>query len=156
MDVFLVALLLIVGFGLILVEFLLLPGTTVIGFAGAALMAAGIYFGYKNFGTSSGHIILISSVVSVTLLIYIGVKLKVWRLFALEDSVTGHAEEEDIRNISVGMTGKAKSDLRPEGRGEFEDEWHDVISTGPFIDSGSGIKIVKITEKKIFVEELDS
>lgn len=59
-----------------------------------------------------------------------------------------------VRAELVGQTGTAGTDLRPAGVGIFGSERIDVVSEGPWIESGKGIEIVRSEGYRHVVREL--
>ena len=55
--------LIVLGIILFYVEFLIVPGVTIAGIAGAICIVVGIYFGYKEYGAPGGHYILVATVI---------------------------------------------------------------------------------------------
>ena len=55
-------LLLLSGIILIVIEIIFVPGTTILGIIGFALLVFGIIIGYSKFGPQTGTIILISTI----------------------------------------------------------------------------------------------
>ncbi|MCA9006618.1 MAG: hypothetical protein KDA70_15200, partial [Planctomycetaceae bacterium] len=56
--------------------------------------------------------------------------------------------------LEVGMQGVACSVLRPAGRVEIDGVWVDVISEGPFIQSGATVEIAQIQGNEVVVREV--
>ena len=147
--------LLVLGLGLILLEFILIPGTTVIGFIGFAMALFGVYFGYDYFGTATGTYLLIGSTLVTGVGLYIAIKKKAWKRFSLEDEVTGKVNLTNT-SLSVGDTGKTISVLRPSGEVLFGHQSVEVSTLGGFVDPNTEVKIISIDHNKIFVEPLTS
>jgi len=151
-----IILLIFVGLVLIYVEMLFVPGTTIVGLIGLALCGVGIYLTYENHGNAIGNWVLAgTSVVSLSSLIY-SFRTKSWQKFSLKTINTGKFNEDYFAGLEVEMTGVATSDLKPIGKGEFNNKTYEVRSRGEFIPSGSPIKIAKVSGNKITVELLTS
>jgi len=58
--------------------------------------------------------------------------------------------------VAVGDVGVAVTDLRPAGRGRFDEVLTDVQSPGRFIDAGTPIRVVAVGRYVIDVEVADS
>jgi len=56
--------------------------------------------------------------------------------------------------LAVGMKGVVRSVLRPAGRVEIEGVWVDVISEGPYIQTGTEVIVSKISGNEVIVREL--
>ena len=54
----------------------------------------------------------------------------------------------------IGKEGVAVSELRPAGKGRFNEVVFDILSEGTWISRGSRIRIVKIRENHLIVKEI--
>ncbi|MEQ9230940.1 MAG: hypothetical protein RIF46_09655, partial [Cyclobacteriaceae bacterium] len=66
-----IAIFVLLGLVLIIVEIIFVPGTTVVGIAGFLSMGFGIYKAYEVFGNTVGTLTLIGSLIVSALFIYI-------------------------------------------------------------------------------------
>lgn len=153
MDWIIVLALIIFGVGLMLMEFIFIPGTTVVGFVGLACAALGIYWAYEKFGVIAG-----TSVLSVSMLVtlgglYYGLKSGMWEKLSLKNKITSKVNEDQLLPI-VGEEGKTISALRPSGTGEFNDQLYEVLTFGGLVDAGKKIRVIKVEGRKIWVEAL--
>lgn len=141
------------GLGLIILEFIFIPGTTFVGFIGFGLAIFGIYLSYEKFGVATGTTILCVSLAGTIFAVYYGLKSGVWEKFSLQSAINSRVNEHDSMPY-VGEEGKAISALRPSGKAEFNHQMHEVHSFGSFVEAGSRLKILKIEKRKIWVESL--
>ena len=56
MDWLTIVLLVVSGIALILIEIIFIPGTTIVGFIGVALVIGGVIIAYRDLGSQSGTI----------------------------------------------------------------------------------------------------
>ena len=61
----------LLGLFLIFLEFFVIPGITVAGIGGLIFSIAGIYMAYNNYGSATGHIILLSTIIFALILFII-------------------------------------------------------------------------------------
>ncbi|MEQ8520071.1 MAG: NfeD family protein [Cytophagales bacterium] len=144
--------LILIGISLLIVELIFIPGTTIFGIVGFACLLFGIYMGYENFGTSTGTIILISTLLVSIAFVVFSLRSKSWDKFALKSSSVSRFNEEQKINLQVGQEGVSISYLRPSGKAEFGDLEYEVFAHDEFITSGTRIVIEKIDNRKIFVK----
>lgn len=144
--------LIIVGLLLLVLEVLVIPGTTVVGITGFVLIAVGIWQSYATFGTPAGHFILIGTIALTLIALWLSLRSKTWKKVMLDTSLDGKVNQIEESAIAVGDIGKAVSRLVPMGKALINDEYYEVTSTGEFIDHGTEIKVVKIEKNKIFVK----
>ena len=143
------------GIVLILVEALLLPGMGVFGALGAVAVLAGLYLSLLGEMPTSedyqrgaavlsaalsvavlGSWFMISRLPTNTRLLKAGIFLG-----SAAGSATGYTSSERRVEL-VGRTGRARTDLRPAGTGEFDGERLDVVAETGWIESGTPIRVV--------------
>ncbi len=147
-----IIILILLGVLLLLLEFLVIPGTTIAGIGGVILIAIGVYFGYKEYGTSYGHVLLLSTIVIVVILIIFALRTGTWNKLMLKaeiDSKVNVIEKEDIK---IGEIGKTITRLAPIGKAEFGNEEYEVKTNGEFIDQNEEVEIIKILSNQLIVK----
>ncbi|MDR2906787.1 MAG: hypothetical protein LBU91_02210 [Bacteroidales bacterium] len=144
-------LLIVLGFGLLLFELFIVPGTSVIGLVGFGAAGYGVYRIFTDLGTVEGWIALVSVLVLAVGLVYWFLKTKSWKKIMLDDKLDSKVNVIDEQKIKVGDEGKSLSRLAPTGQAMFSDELFEVQSMDGFIDPKTPIKVVKIENSKIFV-----
>ncbi|MCB2379994.1 hypothetical protein LGH70_20535 [Hymenobacter sp. BT635] len=152
MDWITIALLLLFGLLFLVAEVLFIPGTTLVGLVGFALLAAGIWFGYRDLGSSAGHITLITAVVLAGVIIYIGLRPKNLHKFALTDVNNSSVRDARRPDIEPGTVGRTLSALRPAGTALFEDDRREVVTRGEFLAAGTVVRVLGIEQNRIVVE----
>jgi membrane-bound ClpP family serine protease len=146
--------LLVFGILLLVVEIVLVPGTTLVGLAGVILLGIGIWLGFRDLGTIYGYWMLGGSVVLTALFVYYGLKKQTWQKFTLTTVNKAKVNEDAVPELQIGETGKTLSSLRPSGTGFFHGEPYEVTTNGEFLPTGSEIRIIKIVLHKIIVEQV--
>lgn len=153
LDWITVLLLIGVGLGLIIVELIFVPGTTIVGILGFILTGIGIWIGYAALGTDTGHLVLAGTVLVGAVAFFYSFRSDVWTRFALRDSNRSHVNEEHPHNLEIGEIGKTISALRPSGTAMFRERHHEVQTHGEFISPNTTVRIIKLQQNKIIVEE---
>jgi membrane-bound ClpP family serine protease len=141
-----------IGLLFLILEILVVPGTTVVGVVGFILMAIGIWQTYIVYGTVSGHYVLAGSLVLTLIALVLSLRSKTWNRAMLHTTIDSKVNVYDQSKIKVGDTGQAISRIVPMGKALFNDEYYEVRSSGDFIDEGTEIIISKIEHNKIFVK----
>ena len=155
MDWLTVSLLLLFGLAFLVAEVIFIPGTTVVGLVGFGLLIAGIWFGYRDLGSTTGHVLLSGSAVAVGLLVYLGLRPKNLNRVALTQ--VNHAGVHDVRpaaDIQPGTTGRTLSALRPAGTVLFDDDRREVTTRGEFVPAGATVRVLGIEHNRIVVENV--
>ena len=153
-DWILILSLLFAGLGLIIIEIIFVPGTTIVGLFGCAFAITAIFSGYKIFGSLTGHYIFSGTFAVFVLAIYLSFRSDAWTRFANKAIHSSKVNDGLIIEIKVGMEGKAVSDLKLVGKAELGKGIYEVTATN-WVDSGTLLKVVRIQHNKIFVAPLN-
>ncbi len=154
MTIFIIAALLVVGFIFLAVEFFLVPGFSIPGISGLALIGYGIYKASIEYGSSGALITVLSSVVVTIILIRVSLKSRMVHNIALDYNQTGTTAVDDYSDL-MGKTGKALSTLRPTGTAVIDDKQYSVVTDGEFIEANSDIIVSKIDGTRIVVTHIE-
>jgi membrane-bound ClpP family serine protease len=144
----------LLGLLLIALEIIFIPGTTIVGFIGAASVIVGVVYTYITFGNTVGNWSLVALLLFCSVGFVVLIKSNVWSKMALNDKEQFKTNEELISKINVGDEGLALSDLKPMGKALFHASEFTVQSSIGFIEVNSKIKITHIQASKILVEKL--
>lgn len=145
-----IILLLVLGLILIALEIFLVPGTTVVGMAGGALMVAAIICGFVFLEATYAWAIFAGSTVSSIILGYFAFRPSTWKKIAVNSTIDGKIIE-NTEGLNQGSFGITLTPCNPIGKAKFGDKIEEVYSVIDFIDADSRIKIESIKENKIFV-----
>ena len=154
MELYYILFIVFFGLALIILELIIIPGSSIIGFLGFGITILGIYLGYRYHGLVTATAIGGASILISGVTLYIAIKMKVWKKFSLNSHIEGTAALNINEFIKVGDEGIALSDLRPYGKAEFADKEYEVASLGNFIEANVGLRVLKLEGQKIFVESL--
>ena len=146
-----IILFIVLGLIFILLELLIVPGSTFVGVIGALLMIAGIWFVFAKHGTTAGIYVLSGSIGLTLLLVYIGFKTNTWKIFSLETKLHGKVNTFETDGLNVGDGGKAISRLAPSGKALINGHYVEVHTQGEFINENTDVIISKKSDHKIFV-----
>ena len=147
----------VIGLLFLLLEVLVIPGTTVAGIAGGALIGVGIWQAYASHGSTAGHITLGATLLATLMLLIIALKSKTWDRAKLKTEITGKSNVNMLTEgeVKIGDTGTSISRLNPMGRAKINDKYYEVYSNQGFIDQNKQIIVQKIQQSKIFVKLLN-
>jgi membrane-bound ClpP family serine protease len=147
--------LILFGLLLLIAEIIFVPGTTVVGVVGFVFMAIGVGLSFRYFGSETGWTIVGGTSVVSGLLLYLAFKANVWSKFALKSSSDSKVNEGALIDLLPGQEGISTSTLRPVGKAELSGKTFEVRTNGEYIESGTRIRIIRITSSQIFVEPLN-
>lgn len=142
------------GLLLVIVEIVFIPGTTVVGVIGVVLSFVGIFFGYREFGSSTGHLILASTTAAMGLMVYYAFQSKTWSKIALKNTIDSRNNEGFLESFTVNQEGICVSALRPVGKAEFNNRLVEVSSEGEYVDSGTKVRIKEVSAAGIIVVQI--
>ncbi len=153
MSIIAIILVIVLGLFLMVIEFLLVPGITIAGIAGAILIAGGIIITYTSHGTPDGHYMLMGTFGAVVLTIYLSVRANTWKQFMLSDNVTGVSNEDlTVDQVKPGDEGKTITRLNPAGNVRVNGIIVEGRSNGDFLDEGTEVIVTKINHSRIIVK----
>ncbi|OVE69445.1 MULTISPECIES: NfeD family protein [Clostridium] len=152
----LTVLLLIVGFGLVLLE-MHIPGFGLPGIAGAICLILAVVLTAENFAQALvmalGILAILGIMLGVVLTFF--TKGKLFKPLILPDEQKkehGYISSSDLDYL-LGKTGVAVTDLRPTGSVDIDGVKFDVISEGEYIRKGTNVEIFKVSGVKLLVKK---
>lgn len=146
-----IILLILLGIFLLMLEILFVPGM-VLGFISVILMLVGIYFSFKDYGTTMGIIVFAGTTVASILSVYWAFHSPLWKKLKVQSLVDGKANALADGKINAGDTGKTISRLNPMGKALINNMTVEVQVIEGFIDPNKDITVIKVGQNKIFVK----
>ncbi len=150
MTIFFIAVLLLFGLLLLVLEILVLPGL-IAGILGAVFLVMGIGWTWQVYGADYALLTAVITVLIGALAIWSALKTGFWARFSLQDQLNGKMNEIDLEKISVGDRGAAVSSLRPMGTVRINGIKMEATSEGEMIPPNYPVQVVKIESNKVFV-----
>lgn len=152
MDLVFILLIMTGGIGLLILELLAIPGTTIAGLCGVGLLVYGIYEVFMGYGTLWGFVsILVALLISIALLVY-SLRTKTWKRFSLNkeiDSKVNVIENE----IHVGDCGVSITRLAPMGMAEINSQRIEVYTSTSYVEPGTPLVVEAIDGNRVRVRE---
>lgn len=144
--------LLVLGFGLVLVE-MHIPGFGVPGILGILSLTAGIMLFAKSAVEALVITIVIVALlcVALSLVIRSATKGRLARSRLVLHEVSMPALGEKDLNFFVGKTGQSRTPLRPAGIAEFDGVRLNVVSDGEWIENGKPLRVERVEGNRIVV-----
>lgn len=159
MDIWMIIgiVLLIAGFVLVGTE-MVLPGFGAPGISGGICLVLGIVLTADTIeeGLTLTVIVIIILAVMLTLILTLFHSRKIKSPIVLEEEMKaehGYLSSSDLEYL-VGKEGVASTDLRPAGKCNIDGVEFDVRSEGKFIKKDSKVRISKIHENTLIVQEM--
>lgn len=151
MSWLLIIMLIFLGVIFLLLEVLVIPGTTVAGIVGFAMIFVGLWQAYASKGIMEGHITLASTLVVTAVALYFSFKAGTWKRMALKTSIDSKMDQLEGIIIKEGDLGNTVSRLAPSGKAFINNEIVEVHTFGEFIDQEVEITVISVKDNKIFV-----
>lgn len=144
--------LIVIGLVFILLELLVVPGTTVVGFIGFAMVAGGVYLSYSEYGSFYGTITLLSTAVFSVVMVALSIRSGTWKRIMLVSEINSKVNELESNKVKVGDEGNTVTRLNPVGKAIINDEYYEVVSKDNLIGENQEIVVTKVVGNKIIVK----
>lgn len=153
MTILIILLLIALGIILLLLEFAVIPGFTIAGVGGMALLGYSVYLAFENFGTLAGIVTVLILITIIPVVFLKFLKSKAGKKMQLDSKITGVVDVLEKERFKVGDHGKAISRLAPIGKVEINNHIVEGKSTGDFIDDGATVEVVSLQDNKLIVKQ---
>ena len=150
MTAMVIAMLIIIGFIFLILEIFIVPGFSVPGLAGLAMIGYGIFRARVEYGTPGILIAIATSAVAAIILVKLALKSRAIKAIGLDYSVK-EAKAVDDYSTLVGKEGTALTTLRPSGMANIDDKRFNVVTSGEYIETNSPIKVSAVEGTRIIV-----
>lgn len=147
-----IIILIVVGLLFLVLEVLVIPGTSVAGILGFIGIMVGVWQAFAHHGTMAGYITLVSTGIATAITMYYALKSNTWKRFMLKDTNTAKVNVIEADEIKPGDIATTISRLAPAGTIEFNGEYYEAHSYGEFIDPGTQVQVLKVENGKVFVK----
>mgnify|MGYP000880655284 CR=1 FL=1 len=148
----LIAVLIILGLLFMVLEILIIPGTSVAGILGFICMGIGIWQSFATHGTEAGFYTLAVTLIATFLSLYFSLKSKTWKRFMLNDQITSRVNVISEETIKPGDKGIAISRLAPAGTIEINGIEVEAHTFGEFVNPGTEVSVIRIENNKVIVK----
>lgn len=152
MELFIIALLIVLGAVFLVAEIALIPGFGLTGFLGIGAMIGSVVYAFMQMGEIAGWI-------TIAIVIVVAVTLILWAIYgksldnvALKENIVSTVADGGVSKIAVGDKGIAVTRLALIGEAKFGDDIVEVTSCDGFIDEKSNVVVTRIASGVIYVE----
>ncbi len=144
--------LLLAGVVFLLLEILVVPGSTVVGLFGLGLLIAGVVVSFNHYGTETGVITLLASLVISILAIGIALRSNTWKKAMHSSALEGRVNVVEVDRVLKGDEGITITRLNPMGKALIKDEYYEVRSKDNLIPENTPVEVIKVEGNKIIVK----
>jgi len=150
-----IALLILLGILLLLIEFLIIPGVTVAGIGGVLLIGGGVLAAYVRYGVMYGNITLAATVLVLIIIFIVALRTRTWKKIALDTKIDSSVENiKKEGRFMVGERGKTVTRLAPIGKAIFNNKIIEAKSLSGYINENTEVEIIKIQNTNVIVKPL--
>ncbi|MBU4305550.1 MAG: hypothetical protein KJ893_08045 [Candidatus Omnitrophica bacterium] len=146
----------IIGFILLLIEAIIIPGFGFAGILGIVSLAGACYTAFNSLSPLAGTVATISAIIITITLVKILPKTSLWqkiRLTSVENKNMGYQVARIELTALINKTGKALTMLRPSGTALIDNKRYDVLTDGEFIEKNESIVVSSVEGNKIMVKK---
>ena len=154
-SVFAIILLIVFGILLILLEFLVVPGITIAGLGGLAMLIGGVYLAYDAYGAMIGTYTLVGTLIASSVALVLALRSNTWKRFMLNSEIKSHAfdkEDESLPDLKPGDTGITVSRVAPVGKVRVGDIYIEAKAQNAYLDPNTEVVVVKVFPNQIIVK----
>lgn len=154
MDLLVIALLILLGIILLVVEIALIPGFGVTGVIGVLSLIASVFYAFFYLNTISGWIVLL-------IVFAVLAALFIWTVYcnpidkvALKKNIDSKVTDSETIGLQVGDRGVTITRLALIGEAEFAGRRVEVKSLDGFVEEGTAVVIERLSDGIIFVKKV--
>lgn len=149
-----IIILIVIGLIFMVLEILVIPGTSVGGIVALACLGIAIWQSFANYGMTAGLITLGVTLLVSFLALYFSLKSKTWKRLMLTEENTAKVNVIDEDIVKPGKQGITISRLAPAGKVEIDGQEYEAHTFGEYVDPGQKVIVVKIEFNKIYVKSI--
>jgi len=147
-----IAILIILGIALLVLEILILPGL-IAGIIGGLFLLAAISWTFRAYGTTAGIWTSAATVFIGVLAIYIGLKTKIWTRFSLKHNMKdSRVNLIDTDVVKEGDEAITISALRPMGTIMIGDLKMEAQSNSELVPGNTRVIVLRVLQNKVVVK----
>lgn len=147
-----VVILVLIGLILLLLEVLVIPGTSIAGIFGFLALGTAVWIVFSTYGTTYGVVALISLLLLTILTFVLAFRSKTWNKLALSDAVDSKIDSFETEKPSIGAVGQCISRLNPIGTVEINGREYEAYSADGYIEENNTVVVIATEDNKIIVK----
>lgn len=148
----LIALLIVVGALMLVVELVLLPGITIAAIGALGCYGGAAWLAWRDHGVK-GLLIVVAVVIVLTIVAtWFSLRAKTWQRFALSDRIESRSQESPGRKVKVGDRGTALGRLAPMGTVVIDGVNYEAKTSGGFVDQHTEIEVTGFENFNVIVK----
>jgi membrane-bound ClpP family serine protease len=150
----LIALLIVVGGLMLVVELVLLPGITIAAIGALGCYGGAAWLSWENYGTR-GLLVTVAVVIVLTVIAtWFSLRAKTWQRFALGDKIESRSQDAPERKVKTGDRGVTLGRLAPMGKVTIDGRDYEAKTTGAFVDQHTEVEVIGFENFNIIVKPI--
>ncbi len=145
-----IALIICAGIIFIAIELFLVPGFSVPGLVGIAMIGYGVYKAHIEYGMAGMLLSVVISIAAAAILVRLSLKSRIAKKIGLDYNV-GDAHANDDYSTLLGCNGVTLTALRPAGIALIDGKRSDVVTVGDYIGKDIEIEVIEVEGSRIVV-----
>ncbi len=151
MSFFFIAVLLLFGVTLIVLEVVIVPGI-IAGLVGAFFMCLSLFWSFQIYGAKMTISLGVGSLILLGISLYVALNTRIWKRFSLKNVMDGKTNELESGAVLPGDEGYAISSLRPMGTVKIKGRKFEAGTEGALVPPNYPIVVIRVEPGKIIVE----
>jgi membrane-bound ClpP family serine protease len=150
----LIALFIVVGALMLVVELVLLPGITIAAIGALGFYGGAAWLAWNNYGVK-GLLVVVAIVIVLTVVAtWFSLRAKTWQRFALGDRIESRSQEAPERKVKIGDRGTALGRLAPMGTVMIDGRNYEAKTTGGFVDQQTEVEVIGFENFNVIVKPI--
>jgi membrane-bound ClpP family serine protease len=144
------------GILLFVVEFMLIPGITVAGIAGAVFVIGGIIISFIEHGTTIGFFTLAGTSIALVIVVTLMLRAGTWKKLMLTTTINGTVDQvhKSEGRVKPGDTGETITRLNPMGKVKVHEDFYEARALDILIDQRTRIEVVAVENNRLIVKPI--
>ncbi len=118
-------------------------------------MGGGVYLAFENFGPQVGFIVLITTLVSSVVILFVALRSKTWKGVMLSDKIDGRVNlGPGLNVINPGDKGMTVTRLNPIGKIRVNGIVMEGKSLQGYLNQKTEIEVIKVTGSQAIVKPI--
>lgn len=144
------------GILLFIVEFMLIPGISVAGIAGAVFVIGGIILSFVEHGTTAGLLVMTGTALALVVVVTLMLRAGTWKKLMLSTSIDSKVDlvNKEEGRVKPGDTGESVTRLNPMGKVRVNGEFYEAKALDILIDQRTPVEVVEVENNKLIVKPI--
>ncbi|MDX9929567.1 MAG: NfeD family protein [Bacteroidales bacterium] len=156
MSLGLIIFFILLGILLFVVEFMLIPGVTVAGIAGAIFVIGGIVLSFTEHGAAAGFGVLIGTSLLLAIVVTLMLRAGTWKKLMLTTAIDSKVDmvHKEEGKVKAGDRGLTVTRLNPMGKVMVNGDFYEARALDILIDQRSEIEVVEVEVNRLIVKPI--